>query len=256
MFFILSKILHFFVMPSFWFFTFLVLIFVVRNAKLKRLFKILTVSVAIVFSNTFLFKEFVRMWEVHGVHFDEVENHDVAIVLGGMAEYNNDIKRLSLRGGGDRIWQAIGLYKRGKVKKLLISGESGYVFGRGLRESVQMKNELVMWGIPSEDILIDSLSRNSYENAIESYKVIRTHFPDNPKTILVTSSVHMKRAKSCFDKLGYQVTPFTTNHYTGPKRHYHWDEYIIPSLQTALMWEGLTHEWVGYLVYRIQGYGI
>ena len=70
-----------------------------------------------------------------GTKLNDVEQHDVAIVLTGMAEYNNDIETLTMRRQADRIWQAINLYKAGKVKKILISGDHGYISDRGLSEA-------------------------------------------------------------------------------------------------------------------------
>ena len=75
----------------------------------------------LVFSNTVIFLELMRNWEVQGTKFKDVKKYDVGIVLGGMFEYNNDLEVLSVRTHADRIWQAITLYKTGKIKKILIS---------------------------------------------------------------------------------------------------------------------------------------
>jgi uncharacterized SAM-binding protein YcdF (DUF218 family) len=171
-----------------------------------------------------------------------------------MFEFNNDLKTLSVRRGADRIWQTLGLYHRGKIKYILISGAHGYVTDRGLDEARQLRDELLVWGIPAEHILIDSLSKNTHENAVESIKVLEYYDLKDKPVLLVTSSTHMKRAEACFKKQGLKLTTFSTDHYTGVKRSYHWDEFIIPSVSTISDWTRLTKEWVGYLVYRIMGY--
>lgn len=254
MFFLFSKLLHFIVMPGFWILIFWLSFFLIKNSRWKKRFKISAILITILFTNTFLFKEFVRSWEVQGIKTEKVDYHDVAIVLGGMAEYNNDLNRLSLRRGGDRIWQTIALYQRGKIGKILISGDSGYISERGLNEAMRFRDELIEWGIDKENILIDSLSKNTHQNAVESLKVLKSNDLENSKILLVTSAVHMKRAQGCFEKIGLKVTPFSTDHYTGPKRHYHWDEYLIPSTSTLVDWQVLTHEWTGYLAYKLKGY--
>lgn len=210
--------------------------------------------VSFFFTNTVIFKEFSRIWEIPGKKFQAVEHHDIAIVLGGMFEYNNDLDVLSIRRGGDRIWQALALYHRGKVDKILISGAHGFVQDRGLREAQQLRDELLVWGIPSEALLIDSLSKNTYENALESNKVIAHYNLEASSFLLITSGLHMRRSMACFEKQGLEVTPYSTDLFTGPKRAYHWDEYIIPSLSTANDWSKLTHEWAGYVTYKIMGY--
>lgn len=60
------------------------------------------------------------MWELPGVPVNSIEKHDVAIVLGGMFEFNSDIDEISIRRQGDRLFKAISLYKTGKVEKILI----------------------------------------------------------------------------------------------------------------------------------------
>jgi uncharacterized SAM-binding protein YcdF (DUF218 family) len=254
MFFFLSKLFYIFVTPFFWIGTLWVLFAWKRNSRHRRIFLIAALSTTFVFSNTFIFKEFVRLWEIPGKEIDFLSYHETAVVLGGMFEFNNDLKTLSVRRGADRIWQTLSLYHHGKIKYILISGAHGYVSERGLDEARQLRDELLIWGIPSEHILIDSLSKNTHENAVESIKVLEYYNLKDKPVLLVTSSTHMKRAEACFKKQGLTVTTFSTDHYTGVKRSYHWDEFIIPSVSTISDWTRLTKEWVGYLMYRIMGY--
>jgi uncharacterized SAM-binding protein YcdF (DUF218 family) len=254
MFFLLSKLLYIFVTPLFWMLTLWLLFVWKKRSKHRKKFLIAAISISFIFSNTFIFKEFVRLWEIPGKQIDSLSYHESAIVLGGMFEFNNDLNRLSIRRGGDRIWQTIGLYHRGKIKYILISGAHGYVSDRGLDEARQIRDELLIWGIPREHILIDSLSKNTHENAVESIKILEQNGLKNKSVLLVTSATHMKRAEACFKKQGLAVTTFSTDHFTGEKRAYHWDEFIIPSVSTTNDWSRLTKEWVGYLVYRIMGF--
>lgn len=254
MFFLLSKILYLFVTPIFWILTLWILFVWKRKTKYRKRLLIGAISVSFIFSNTFIFKEFVRLWEVPGTRIENLSYHETAIVLGGMFEYNNDLDVLSVRRGGDRIWQALSLYHRGKIKYILISGAHGFVSDRGLDEARQLRNELLIWGIPKEHIFIDSISKNTHENAVESIKVLKNKGLMQDNVLLITSATHMKRAWACFNKAGLKTTPFSTDHFTGPKRSYHWDEFIIPSISTTNDWARLTKEWVGYVMYKIMGY--
>lgn len=254
MFFILSKVLQIFTSPFFWITAAWVLFAWKRKSKWRNKSLYIALFLSFFFTNTFIFKEFVRLWEVPGKKIKQMPSYDLAVVLGGMFDYNNGLDVLSIRRGGDRIWQALSLYNRGLVKKILISGDSGYISDRQLKEAKRLRDELVIWGIPSEDIWIDSLSKNTYENAVESAKIIKENAYTNKSILLVTSSTHMKRSLACFKKQGIPATPFSTDHYTGKKRSYHWDEFIIPSINTANDWSRLAHEWVGYLMYKMMGY--
>jgi uncharacterized SAM-binding protein YcdF (DUF218 family) len=167
-------------------------------------------------------------------------------VLGGMAEYNNDLKTLSIRRGGDRIWQTISLYKAHKIDKILISGDNGDLTNKGLHEARQMKELLVSWGIPPKDILTETVSRNTYENAVETKKVLNRSFPDADSYLLITSGRHMRRALACYEGQGLKCTPYSTDLYTGPKRSYTFDELFVPDVSTLADWHGLLKEWFGY----------
>lgn len=95
------------------------------------------------------------MWEIEGKKMNQIDHYDVGIVLTGMFEYNNDLETLSARRGTDRIWQALNLYHAHKIKKILITGDHGYVSDRGLHEAQQLKDVLIAWGIPKDDIITE-----------------------------------------------------------------------------------------------------
>lgn len=254
MFFLLSKLLLFLLSPATWMMAcFLGALFLKREQWRKRL-KWSALVIFIVFSNNVLFLEFCRLWEVPGKRIEQVEKYDVGIVLTGMAEYNNDLSVLSIRRGADRIWQAITLYKKGKISKIFISGDHGYVTDRGLHEAKQFKAVLVDWGIPETDIITEDLSKNTYENAVETKKILQRSYPHLQKRLLITSGLHMKRAAACFDKIDFSCDTYSTDLHTGKKRNYYWDQYIVPDFSVFVDWTKLTKEWFGYLTYDIVGY--
>lgn len=254
MFFILSKISYFFIAPFTWLLLAIVLYLWVKRPVWKRRLKWSILIIALVFSNTFLFKEYVRLWEVPAVPVQSIAHHQVGIVLGGMFEYDNDTERLSIRRGGDRIWQAIDLYKRNKIDKILISGDNGYVSDRGLHESKQLKEVLIRWGVKDKDVITEERSKNTAENAKETVALLQKSYPHFNSFLLITSAKHMRRAQACFTKLGLKTTAFSTDPYVGPTRSYHWDEFIIPDGSNFDDWFTINKEILGYVVYDIMGY--
>jgi uncharacterized SAM-binding protein YcdF (DUF218 family) len=254
MFFILSKLLGFLCSPFYWIIILLLIAWITKRPGLKKWSFRLGVGFAVFFTNTFIFCEFARLWEPEGKTIEEVGYYDVAVVLGGMGEYDNSTKRLSLRRGADRLWQALHLYHLGKVEKILIAGANGDVIDKGLNEALQFRDVLVAEGIPAEDILVDSVSKNTYENAVESKKIIDQH-PEIQDILLVTSALHMPRAEACFEAAGFmKMETFTTDHYTGEERTFHFDHLIVPNVGTLSDWSNLLHEMVGYVVYAMMGY--
>jgi uncharacterized SAM-binding protein YcdF (DUF218 family) len=253
MFFILSKLLLFLLSPLTWIFAGCGLAFFSKSTKWKKRGKITAISCLVFFSNTFIYKEFCRQWEIFGTPAKELKHHDAGIVLGGMAEYNNDLKMLSLRRGGDRIWQTITLYKSGRIDKILISGDNGDLTNKGLHEARQMKEVLVGWGIPEKDIITETKSRNTHENAAETKKILQRSYPEYRSFVLITSGRHMRRALACYEKQGLHCTPYSTDLYTGPTRSYTFDEIVVPNASTLDDWHGLIKEWIGYAAYAMTG---
>jgi uncharacterized SAM-binding protein YcdF (DUF218 family) len=252
MFFILSKILAFLFSPFLWFlisfFTFLLL----KNEKWKLIFKRISIFILIFFSIGFPLKFLVSRWEVAGTQMKKVENYEIGVVLSGMAEYNKDLNVLSARRGIDRIWQTISLYKKGKIKKILISGDTGYVIRKGLHEADQLKEVLVKWGIPSEDIIVENKSKNTYENAQFTGNMMR-QFKYKKKFLLITSALHMPRAAACFKKQNLKFDVFTTDHYSMKNTEFTFDQ-LLPSINCFVMWEVYLKEVIGYTVYYFRGY--
>lgn len=206
------------------------------------------------FTNTVILSEFNRLWEVPGKKISKIGNFDCAIVLTGMASYNNDLDRLELGRNGDRIWQALDLYKRKKVKKILITGDSGSLKDKGLHEARQLAEVIRRSGIPNEDIIVERNSQNTYENARETAKLLKKKYPELKKLLLVTNSTHMRRSMACFNKQGLKCTSFSVGMLTGPTRGYFFEQYFLPNVGALQKWEALTKEWAGYVMYKMMGY--
>jgi uncharacterized SAM-binding protein YcdF (DUF218 family) len=252
MFFILSKIAYTFIHPFTWLLVALLYYIFGKRLRVKRILRIAIPIWALFFTNSFVFKEFVRLWEYPTPQLEE--QFEIAVVLGGMFEYDASSDRLSARRGADRIWQGLNLYHEGTVKKVLISGDHGYVTDRGLHEAQQIGEDIMSWGFPEQYLLLENVSRNTYENAVESVKMIRQTHPHVERILLITSSTHMRRAKACFEKQGIEVVGFPTDQYTGGQRHYNWDEFIVPNADNFGYWFTLIKEWVGYFTYWMMGY--
>ncbi len=196
----------------------------------------------------------MRLWEVPITTKEQLKGtYDLGIILGGgMIQHDKENDRLIFRANTDRFLQALELYKEGKIKKMLISGGAGHLIYRDMLEAALLKTYLVKIGIPAQDILVDSTSDNTRQNAINSAKIIAQNCP-NGRYLLITSSCHMRRSVACFVKAGIFVTPFPTNKYTG-RRVYSVQHLFIPDVRSLLFYDTLIHEILGYVVYEIVGY--
>jgi len=211
----------------------------------------LILCVFILFSNPLLIKKIVLEWEAAPVCLDETKDAEYVIVLGGIAVYAIDIERIEFRGHVDRLMQALAIYKTGKPKKIVLVGGSGSVLFQELKESSAIRDYLIKIGFDSNDILIESKSRNTHENALYVKEKFGLH---GKKCVLVTSALHMKRAEACFRKQDISVICFPTNRVFGDlKKRFMWDE-LIPSYGAMAQWELFFKEFVGYMVYKIKSY--
>ncbi|HLW29997.1 MAG TPA: hypothetical protein VKX29_04005, partial [Brumimicrobium sp.] len=86
---ILSKIIYFFISPLTWLVLAILLWAFAKKKKLKQIAKVASIVIVLFFSNTFIYKEALHLWEIPAVNKSEIEHHDVGIVLGGMFEYDN-----------------------------------------------------------------------------------------------------------------------------------------------------------------------
>lgn len=249
MFFILSKALLFLLSPFTWMLILVIAAFRLKSDKWRKRSRIGAIVCLLFFSNTFLFKEVCRLWEVPGTPIEEVTSNKVGILLGGMFEYNGDLKRLSARRGADRVWQALSLFKLGKIDCFLISGDNGYVFDHKFNEAKQLRLNLIELGIPDSVIFIDSKSKNTYENAVQTKEILAQNKLHSKDLLLITSGIHMKRALACFEHAKLSCETFSTDLYTGPTRYYTFDDYFMPDVSVVNDWHKLNKEIVGYLTY-------
>lgn len=252
MFFLLSKLFAFLLQPLIWIMISVVLFIFLKDKKWKKAMAYTSIGLFLFFSNSLILQGFIYLWEVQGKQEASIEHHDIGIVLSGMMEYNPDFDRLTVRRGTDRLWQAVTLYKQGKLDKILISGDNGYVLSNGLHEADQLKDVLVLWGIPSEDIIVESKSRNTHENAQYTAELLQEKFPES-SLLLITSAMHMRRAAACFEKEGLHFDTYSTDHYYVSKGNFS-PESLLPNVEALQMWRNLNKEWVGFIAYALAGY--
>jgi uncharacterized SAM-binding protein YcdF (DUF218 family) len=257
MFFILSKILFYFLMPATWIAGSLLMAYLSRKPAGKQKWIGLAGILFFFFGNAFLSNEVFRIWEVPATPYAQVSPHEVGIVLTGMTEGNKEIKdRLFFSGAVDRILNALDLYKQGKIRYILITGATPDKFGltdpEEPSETHKLKDFLVQAGVPQEAILLETQARNTRENASYSAAIVKERFP-TASCLLITSAFHMRRSLGCFEKAGLKVTPFSTD-IEAHKREYALKNTLLPTEVGFYQWSKLIHEWLGYLVYKLMAY--
>lgn len=256
MFFILSKILAFFLKPlNMMALTALYALFV-KNAQRKRRSYVLLVVMLLFFSNPWIINELARRWEIGQVNPASItQPYDIGILLGGYTDLSaaQPAGVVSFSRSGNRLTGMLTLFKTGKVRKILLTGGSGRLIGQEQPEAPIAKWYLQQAGVPDSAILVEDRSRNTWENAVFSRQLLDSIAPQR-RCLLVTSAWHLRRAKGCFDRAGLPCDVFGTDFFTVQDlgNPYNWLE---PDWQAVMKWEYLIKEWMGWLVYRLSGKG-
>ncbi|MBS2211198.1 YdcF family protein [Carboxylicivirga mesophila] len=253
MFFLLSKILTFLLVPFNWCVLLVLAGIIFKRKKLRTYFFAAACAIFLLFSNTFIFQAVVSFWEY------PVENTDAAIspnqpivVLGGLSSYDDITNRIYFYEATDRLMQGLLLHKKNTSQKIIISGGSAEIYFDEKPEAEYLKDYLLAIGIESDKVLFETKSRNTHENA--SYTAALFDSLNMHKNItLITSAFHVKRASGCFTQQGFRVYPIATNASTKHQPLKPAD-YFMPSLETLQSWPILLKEWMGIMVYKLRGY--
>lgn len=143
-------------------------------------------------------------------------NFEVIIVLGGGVA-NECTLTASME---SRMTTAIDLYHQRKTAKLLVTGGAKDYSGNCV-EAEAMKRFALLKNVDTKDIIKESLSLNTYQNAQYSFEIMKERGFD--RAVVVTSDFHIKRANIIFDEypISYQMIP-AKNKSVGMQRHIEW----------------------------------
>jgi len=175
------------------------------------------------------------------------------ILLGGAVDthISSDRNVLAMNEAGERLTATVDLSRRYPDAKIFLSGGASHILGGNARmsESQVARQILVSLGLPPQRIEMEERSRNTCENGTESEAALQ------PKPgelwLLVTSASHMPRAVGCFRAAGFSVTPYPVDYRTRGTNDL-WR--VTKSMADGLASTDLAvHEWFGLLAYRAAG---
>ncbi|WP_448697747.1 YdcF family protein [Mucilaginibacter sp. AW1-3] len=247
MYFIFSKILLFLISPFFWVCALVIIGLISKRPKLKKRLFVASAIVFLLFSNPFLLRRFARFW-----NYPPATNlsgkYSCAILLGGFASedpHGNGFFNESC----DRFVEAAQLQTTGTVSHVLISSGNASLRPDGFREADWVHKELLKFNIPDSAILVEHNSRNTFENAAFSKKILQVKHL-NPPFLLVTGAYHMRRALYIFKKEGIPVVPYPAEYFS-VFEGFSLTEFIPkPGILSA--WDTYIKEMVGYVVANLK----
>jgi uncharacterized SAM-binding protein YcdF (DUF218 family) len=250
--FVLGKLLLLLLKPLTW----IIIIFLIgliskSRTRKKRLFTA-SFLLLLFFSNPFFFRILAREYEKKPVTLNENERYPAGILLGGFVSYNAGTNQAFFNYASDRFVETALLYKTGHIGKIIVSGGNGYVLNNDFQEASFAKDRLVDLGVPAQDILTDGLSRNTYQNAVNTKKICDSTHLSGP-FLLISSALHLPRAEDLFRKQGMVVRSYPCDFLTQGIANNFWEDYLVPSSFTFYEWDLLIKEVCGRILYKITG---
>ncbi len=253
MFFYISKILDFIISPVNMIWIILGLSFIKKKFFIKHAIKLRLFAVVLffVFTNPYIINQLLYKWEMKGIKVKSIiKPYDVAIVLGGyMKYYNSELETISFSDAFDRLGEASMLYHKGKIKNILLSGGNASLNYQPAEALIAKQYLTKYMCIPDSCIFIDTLSKNTYQNIIESKMICNSN--NFKSRILITSAFHLRRSLAICKKQNFLVAPYATDQYAG-KIVLTPTTTIIPKSENFVKWELYFHELIGYVVYKVK----
>ncbi|RAK69733.1 YdcF family protein [Hymenobacter edaphi] len=255
MFFLLSKLLDFLLLPALWLLGLLLAALLTRRPARRRTLLLAALLLLVIGTNNALVNEALLAWELPPVRLAQLRpRSDAGVLLTGIGDgRKSPHDRVYLGRGADRLTNALWLYRAGRIRRIIISGGSGLLEGaRGRTEARELYVLLRLAHVPARAILLEERSRNTRENALYTKELLARH-PDIKSLVLITSAFHQRRALGCFRRAGLQPTPFPAGFVTTDRRLSP-DYWLVPDADALSRWSLLLHEISGYVVYRVLGY--
>jgi uncharacterized SAM-binding protein YcdF (DUF218 family) len=255
MFFVLSKVLGFFAVPSNAIAVICALgaaLLLIRWPRAGRGTLVLGVCLLLLFGyspagNVLLLSLSERFpaWQ-----FDGHEPEGI-IVLGGAIDSEASAARnsLELDSSAERIIAMLELARRFPNARIVFSGGSGNLIDNSVPEAPIAGRLLDRFGIARARVVLEDQSRTTDENAALVRKLVAPK--PGERWLLVTSAFHMPRSIGAFRAAGFEVEAYPVDWRTRG-----WIDAAIPfdRLSAGLARTDVAvHEWIGLIAYWLAG---
>lgn len=252
--FVFLKILLLFFRPLIW----IILLFLIaafsKNSQRKKIYFIWGLATLLFFSNPFIITQLLKKFELPPATLSPNTQYSAGIVLGGFVSYYLKEDRGYFNPASDRFIQTALLYKQGQIKKIIVAAGNGYMVKHNFKEADFIKQHLVELGIPAGDISTDGESKNTLQNAVNTKKIVDSlQLPAS--YLLISSAMHLPRARLVFTKLGMNVVPYPCDFISRGGGNNFLEDVLLPSANAMRTWDNFIKEIVGIVAYKITGKG-
>ncbi len=175
---------------------------------------------------------------------------DGIIVLGGAEASARSAawQQMQLRKHAERITSFVTLSRTFPEAALVHAGGNGKLTEQKLQETDVVKDFYADMGILTERLRLESNSRNTHENILNTLATAPQMRSQN--WVLITSAQHMPRALGICKKQGFNPTPYPVDHQTQKGNLLRLEYDFAGNLSTL---KSALREWLGIAVYRLTG---
>ena len=157
-------------------------------------------------------------------------------------------KQIELNEASERNLVFLQLARHYPKAKLIFTGGSGKLLQQKYKEAFVAKKLFEEQGFNTEQIIFETNSRNTYENALFSYALIKPKINEN--WLLITSAWHMPRAMGVFKQLNWNVSAYPVDHRSRKNHLFRIDLNFSVNLHLLTL---AIREWLGIIVYYCTG---
>ncbi len=249
--FLISKILPLFFLPfGFGLLLFFLGIIFKKKKFLKISFLILYIfSLGIVSESLLIYIE--KPYE--RLSYRDAKNSQAIVVLSGSLHPSPGKNKIIEWQDPDRFLAGIELFEKNKAPIIIFTEGMDPYKPKMIGEGTFYAKKAMSLGIPKTSIRNSQKVTNTFEEAKEVKKILRSINNDFNEILLVTSAFHMKRAKKVFERQGIKVNSFPVDF----KSQGSWSGTItkdprkwIPDSHNLYMSSKVIREIIGRLVYK------
>ncbi len=173
------------------------------------------------------------------------------IVLGGALDADLTFARgvPTLLAPAARLTAGVALARRFPKARLVFTGGSASISGKGASEAPAVRGLWLSLGVPADQMIFEEKSRNTWENAVFTRALVDPK-PDET-WLLVTSAWHMPRSMGIFRKAGFNVIAYPVDYRTYGDARDFWPPHM--ALDELGMVDNAMHEWIGLAAYHLAG---
>jgi uncharacterized SAM-binding protein YcdF (DUF218 family) len=173
------------------------------------------------------------------------------IVLGGSFDAAIAASRrvVALNNGAERLTEAVAFARRHPEARIVFTGGDATLLGNGAGEAPIAKRFFDQMGVPADRVTYEGGARSTAENAERLRDMLRP--TPGARWLLVTSGWHMPRSIGAFRAAGFDVVAFPVDYRTRGRR----DRFVpVRSVADGLgLLDLATREFVGLAAYRLSG---